>query len=45
MQAALSDARVGFTVDMTDTAGSVAVDLAVEADHTSGFYLAVFSAP
>src|SRR5262245_20592734 len=45
VQASLTDARVGFAVDLTETAGGVAVDLAVEADHTSGFYLTVFSAP
>jgi len=45
VQASLSDARVGFTVDMTEAGGRVAVDVAVESDHTSGFYLAVFSAP
>jgi hypothetical protein len=44
--ASLSDARVGSTVDLTETAGGpVLVDLAVEADHTSGFYLAIFAAP
>jgi hypothetical protein len=30
---------------MTDSAAGVVIDLAVEADHTSGFYLTVFSAP
>jgi hypothetical protein len=44
-QASLCDARVGFTVDMTETAAGVAIDVAVEADHTSGFFLTVFSAP
>jgi hypothetical protein len=44
VQASLSDARVGFAVDMTETGAGIAVDLAVEADHTSGFYLVVFSA-
>ena len=45
-QASLSDARVGFTLDMSQAGGGpIAVDLAVEADHTSGFYLSVFSAP
>jgi hypothetical protein len=45
-QAALSDARVGFTIALTRAgAGPVAVNVAVEADHTSGFYLTVFSAP
>lgn len=44
--ASLSDARVGFTVDMGQTVGGpVFVDLAVAPDHTSGFYLAIFSAP
>jgi len=45
VQASLSDARVGFTVDMTESAGRISVDVAVEPDHTSGFYLAVFSGP
>jgi hypothetical protein len=45
VQAALTDARVGFTVDVTDDGGSVVVDLAVEAEHTSGFWLTVFHAP
>jgi hypothetical protein len=45
VSASLSDARVGFTVDMTETPAGVAVDVAVEANHTSGFYLAVFSTP
>ncbi len=44
VQAALSDARVGFTVDMTDGAAGVLVNVAVEPEHTSGFYLTVFSA-
>jgi hypothetical protein len=44
LQASLSDARVGFSADMTQGAKGIAVDLAVEADHTSGFYLTVFSA-
>jgi hypothetical protein len=44
-QATLSDARVGFTVDMSDDDGVVAIDVAVEADHTSGFYLVVYAAP
>jgi hypothetical protein len=44
--ASLSDARVGFTVDLTQTIGGpILVDLAVEADHTSGFYLAIVAAP
>jgi hypothetical protein len=45
VQATLCDARVGCTVDMTETAAGVAVDVAVEADHASGFFLTVFSAP
>jgi hypothetical protein len=45
VQASLSDARVGFAVDLVETRSGVAVNLAVEADHTSGFYLTVFSAP
>ena len=45
-QASLSDARVGFTVDMTQLlGGNVMVNVAVDADHTSGFNLIVFSAP
>ena len=44
--ASLSDARVGFTIDLTQVgAGPIAVDVAVEPDHASGFYLAVFCAP
>ena len=44
LQASLSDARVGFTADFSELEGVVAVDVAVAADHTSGFYLTVFSA-
>jgi hypothetical protein len=44
-QASLTDARVGFALDLTDGRTGVTVELAVEADHTSGFYLTVFSAP
>jgi len=44
VMAALSDARVGFTVDLSQAGGAIAADLAVEADHTSGFYLTVYSA-
>ena len=44
-QASLTDARVGVAIDMVDSPAGVAVDLAVEADHTSGFFLTVFSAP
>jgi hypothetical protein len=43
-QASLTDARVGFVIDMSDAAAGVVIDLAVEAEHTSGFYLTVFSA-
>jgi hypothetical protein len=44
--ATLSDARSGFTVDLGQTVGGpVTVDLAVEPDHTSGFYLAIFASP
>jgi hypothetical protein len=45
VQVTLTDARVGCAVDVVDTGGSVAVDVAVEAEHTSGFYLTVFSGP
>jgi hypothetical protein len=44
-QVSLIDARVGVAVDMTDSAGRVVVDVAVEAEHTSGFFLTVFRAP
>ena len=44
VQATLCDARVGCTVDLVENGGSVAVDVAVEAEHTSGFFLTVFSA-
>lgn len=44
--ATLSDARSGFTLDLGQTVGGpVFVDLAVEPDHTSGFYLAIFASP
>jgi hypothetical protein len=44
--ATLSDARVGFTLDLGQAVGGpVFVDLAVEPDHASGFYLAIFAAP
>jgi hypothetical protein len=45
VQVSLCDARVGSTVDMVQTGAGVAIDVAVEADHTSGFFLTVFSAP
>jgi hypothetical protein len=39
----LSDHRVGVAADLTQVAGGPPViDIAVEADHTSGFYIAVF---
>lgn len=44
-QVTLSDARVGVTADLSQATiapNPVMVDVAVESDHTSGFWLLVF---